>query len=704
MNYLQKIYYPVLFFLISLSALIAPVGFNGLMPPDEIRRAYIEISVVFVVFYFLIIRVNEKSFILIRSPLSLPVVFIILWSAVSVLWALNKYEAFLALANWIPPVIIFFIVSNILLNEKQQFQLLFFILISGFLISCIGFLQHIFGLSLIPQVAPPAATFGNKNQAAQYMTLTFPLALYVFLFNNNKRILYLTSVFLPFILSFSIIASSRANWIAITAEIILFFYLIRKQNYKLLFNNKDRKIGAVIFFILFLFLINQKPSMYGDMQDRIGSVINQISLEEKSVNNRLLMWFNSWPLIKENILIGTGIGNWRIFYPKYANSVYFDRLMSEGWLHPHAHNDLLEIIASLGLVGFFLFCFLFYQLIKQFREMYTKDEASNYAAMVSLISIVGIIINSLFSFPLKLPLAPYIFMVFLGIISNSIFRKNAFDKLNDYPENIKYSIEKNLIATGDKKSYVQIDQKILFVFIIFTLIGAYFVINKNISWIKARLHYSKALVYNENKNGDLVVYETEKALKLNNFNDFQYNELVTGLIYKKEYEKALNILNNLRKTRPYNPMVIANTALCYNYLNNYKKSNEIIFELLSMIPNHNFSINILDDNIKKIMDSNYSLSFFQSLTEKEPRNTRVQERLGMLAEKMGRYDISEKAFRNQLSFEPESADAHANLAVILYYHMSKKDEAISHFKKAIEYNPNHKQAENIKKLIQGSVQ
>ncbi|UCD88087.1 MAG: hypothetical protein JSV01_10215 [Desulfobacterales bacterium] len=140
------------------------------------QSAFIQVGVVFLFFVWLIKSFMGQRCLILKSPINLPILAFVLWSLVSFSYAHNRYEAFAAWRPLAASALMFFLVINENYEKRRLIQLLAAVFISGCTCAFLGIAQHLLGLSWVPQVTPPAATFANKNMAAQFVVLTFPLA------------------------------------------------------------------------------------------------------------------------------------------------------------------------------------------------------------------------------------------------------------------------------------------------------------------------------------------------------------------------------------------------------------------------------------------------------------------------------------------------------------------------------------------------
>ena len=175
----------------------------------------------------------------------------------------------------------------------------------------------------------------------------------------NERIivkyLLLTACFL--LLASLFFTFSRGAWAGLIAGllIILGLAIIKKD---LVGQKKLLEIilaGSVLVFILF--------NLYGDLV--LTRLSQDTRLEVKSSQERVESYGEAWSMIKDNWLLGVGIGNYGIKNNKPS------------WYFQPAHNVFLLVWAEVGIIGLLFFiAFLFftsYFLLKKWRANNTYD-------------------------------------------------------------------------------------------------------------------------------------------------------------------------------------------------------------------------------------------------------------------------------------------------------------------------------------------
>ena len=117
---------------------------------------------------------------------------------------------------------------------------------------------------------------------------------------------------------------------AILSTIIVLLLLISFFVYKLIVNKSDyNKISFqilkiispyVIAFLLNIFATNFANDKYRKVA--ITDTLGKISFTEQSSNGRFNYWGDAWEYIKENPILASGLGNWKIESIDKGNIIY----------------------------------------------------------------------------------------------------------------------------------------------------------------------------------------------------------------------------------------------------------------------------------------------------------------------------------------------------------------------------------------------
>jgi len=275
-------------------------------------------------------------------------------------------------------------------------------------------------------------TFVNRNHLSGFLEMVIPLTVGLVIAKINlfslegmewrRKLLQLSEkgIARNFIISLSIIvmaiaiifSKSRSGVFLLIFSFLLFFelsilYIGRTQAQRKWIKN----------FLKVVFLIITLISLYIG----IGSMIERFSLERLLKEKRPVYWANTIDIFTDYPLMGTGLGTFPSIYPDMEQSGQLIRLY-------HAHNDYLEYLSELGIIGFILLLSgIFYMLIKSFliwRER--RHPEVKGLALGGIIAIICILLHSITDFNLHIPANMLVFSVVISLtMVTAFYRKRV---------------------------------------------------------------------------------------------------------------------------------------------------------------------------------------------------------------------------------------------------------------------------------------
>jgi O-antigen ligase len=274
-------------------------------------------------------------------------------------------------------------------------------------------------------------TFVNRNHLSGYLEMIMPLAIGLIiaridLFSSSsltwrKKLLRfsekgLSTNFLLFLgvvlMAIAIIYSkSRSGVFIMVFTFILFFGLtaIYFEIYKL---RKER----IKNFLMVAFLLTVFISLYVG----IDAMLDRFSLDKLLHEGRPTYWAHTMRTFSDFPLFGTGLGTFGALYPNL-----------EGEAGPfsivHAHNDYLEYLSELGLIGFALLLggIIFVAVISFLSWSSRKHPGVKGLALGGIVSIICILIHSITDFNLHIPANMVLFSVILPLTMVTAFYKRS---------------------------------------------------------------------------------------------------------------------------------------------------------------------------------------------------------------------------------------------------------------------------------------
>lgn len=278
---------------------------------------------------------------------------------------------------------------------------------ASILVSLIGFYQLYLELEIVSEkgldLYKLKSTFGHRNLWATFSVLS--LAFLVFAFQYFKgfwkwlsALAILNTVFWIYFLE------SRSAWISLGVFVLFtalfWFFHIKRIKLSRFFS---KVYGLVLCLGLGLAFFVYYHSANNKLQSQeLGFDIPVGKESEKSftVQERVLLWKGTGLMIQDNSLLGVGLGNWKIQFPKYGSDIWRARQGLVQFQRPH--NDFLWVLSEQGILGLisyvFMFLVMFYFGFKNSEndKLSTNERAFN---RILLAGILGYLSISLFSFP-----------------------------------------------------------------------------------------------------------------------------------------------------------------------------------------------------------------------------------------------------------------------------------------------------------------
>lgn len=208
--------------------------------------------------------------------------------------------------------------------------------------------------------------------------------------NNNTKI-----YFILFSIFYSICLISGIKKAIVFPFVFLFFFL--NEEYK---GNALKKVvylfGIFLLFFLVGYFIFNNPILYELVGVRFEGLLNFFTGQGRvdgSTRTRFGLINDAWTIFKENPLLGVGLGSFREVTK----------------FNVYAHNNFMELLASLGIVGFLFFYWLpIYLIFKIKNSKILNDKYSQLffsVIITNLIHDIGTISYYRFSFIIPLCLA-----------------------------------------------------------------------------------------------------------------------------------------------------------------------------------------------------------------------------------------------------------------------------------------------------------
>ena len=658
-----------------------PRCINVFLPAKELLA---EILVLLALMFWGFRMINRGELKLISTPLNFPILSFMAICLLSLIWSNSFFISLKELPLFLTGPLLYFIITNNISDEQQINRILNIILIVGGLFGIYGILQyngidfafwtgnigrhHVFGL------------FGNVNYFAEYLIVPLPLAISLFFTVQNRthKILLLVGILVmggSLILTFT-----RGSYLAIgISSIFMFLLYLASRGKSFIREYKKIFILALAFIILatFIFVIPNPLNKPGTVISKINSRVSVTQLtQSSSIKRRIAIWKFTVMMIKDHPLLGSGIGTF-----KYNSLKYQAQFFSQGenrTLYPHGfpdktHNEYLQLWAELGIIGLGIFIWLMVsyfnygiKLLKKIKDNYKQG------IIIGLMgSIMAVLVDGIFGFPLHLPTTIVLFWLVLGL-TVAVGLKNEVNarEINTVKKNYT-GIEKG--EKEDKQKPERINYKqgnisrfktLLYILIILlTVFLCITVIRPFIA--RTYWYYGNREMRRENLNGAIEFYN--EGLKWDPYLGQAYYNIGKIFQGKKIYSLALEYFDKATKYVDFSDLP-QDIALIY-----LKKGQ-------------------LDEAVIKLK---------QAITYQKDEKSMVPlySELGNTYLRLKRYKPAETAFKDAIKINPDFVNAHYGLAGA-YLNQNKVEEALVELQKVIELAPDSLEANYARDTLQ----
>ena len=609
---------------------------------------------------------KKEEFKIISNPLNIPVLSFIIICVLSLIWSDSPFISLKELPLFLSGPLLYFVIVNNIYNERQINRIIGAVIIVGALFGIYGILQYngidfsfwignygrgkVFGL------------FGNAGYFAEYLMLTLPIAVSLFLVSKNKMIKLLFLIGILAISSSIVFTFTRTPYLSIVISFIfmLFLFLISRGK-ELIKENK--KIFIVIFLVIIIIIslivvpnpLNKPGTVISKIKDRAS--INQLT-QGYEIKRRVATWKFTTLLIKDHPLLGSGIGSF-----KYNSLRYQAKFFDQGnnrTIYPYGiagktHNEYLQLAAELGIIGLIIFIWLMFvyfyyglKILKREKERYKQG------VIIGLMgSVMAFLIDSIFWFPLHHSFTSSLFWLCLGLLVVMGLKEDT----------AVYKSEPNKKITNTKNDIYQFKPLLFICIILLTAVLSTFVSRPFI----ARMYWYNGFKEIEKENWDKAIKKYEEALSWDPYLGEIYYDIGKILQNKELYGVASEYLEKAEK---------------------YIDHPDLPFDLAIIY-------------LKSGMLEEAAIKLRQAISYQPDGKSMLPlyAELGNTYLKLKRYKPAEIVLKDALKIDPDFINAHYGLAGA-YLNQNKVEEALVELQKVIELAPDSQEANYAQGIMQ----
>ena len=731
--------------LISPFLLFGKIHNASLLP----KYAFIQTAALGLVAIWFFGRFREGQLSINRRALYPPLLLFIGWSLLSLVWASSRYIGFNVWTQWFACTLIFFLVVQTVRSEQDVRILFTAITWAGTGTALIGIAQYLGEYDGIYQAAGPAATFMNKNMAAQFVVLAIPGAVSLLAMARQRSTLWLSTISLSILTAFLFYTFTRAAWLAFAGQLAVLgatLFIIQLRKVKLiadqipprpLLSRAERSLAAATGLLATFVLINTTPE---GLKWRIDDAFYYLSgiktatsffrtieretahpqiqkakeaptTEESpasemgsrqtrtrgsdTVGLRLTWWWNTFEMIKGKPLLGTGLNNFQVFYPLTQLKGKRDRQLELFLLLESPHSDLLQLTAELGII--FIICLVWFacNVVQAIHRILSNpvSQDQRWVGIVSAAAIVGLGVNMGFSFPLYRSLPPLLLAVYSAVLFRLVPTQSAAkgDGQRRISRKDRHKISHRLgVSRGKSVALV-----CWLTFSIATLTWAVL----QYRWLRADYlftHQRRALVREDPREN---IHWGNQVLQLNPFRLDAQDYMGRAFIDIGKLDLALEHLRSYHEANPNATFNLYNLARCLERKKDYEAAFELVQHALAILPEEGRLHDSRGRLLRAMGRANEAWKAFRTAARLSRRDHEIRHNLGTHAHSMGLFDEAAEAFEKALALDETYAPSQKWLGLTYVFKLDRPKEGVRHLKRALELDPDIVNAEQMRRVI-----
>ncbi|MBI5206791.1 MAG: O-antigen ligase family protein [Candidatus Firestonebacteria bacterium] len=345
-----------------------------------------QITIVLIFFVWIGKMIYTKKIDFIPTSVFIPAIIYILINILGVIFGINLQRGLHELAGLLL-IIVFFITVNLV--KKEDLKLLVNLLIlASTIFALIGIYQYIEinkGFINIHSIRIQGL-LGSIFDFAWFLVYVILLSISVLWQMEQNIYENLFLLFAILIMSIALVFTyTRGAWLGLISGILLISFI------------KDKRIILpVIFLIVLIAYIN--PSFI----ERVKTIPD---LKMSSNNIRLEIWDKGIKIIKDNPILGVGMGNYSLAADK--NGKYP--------VHDHSHNNYIQQGVNAGIPGLAAFFWMIWCLLNEGYK-YIKENINNNISIGCFAGLVSFLVSGFVDYSLKNDISITLFWFLMGLM------------------------------------------------------------------------------------------------------------------------------------------------------------------------------------------------------------------------------------------------------------------------------------------------
>lgn len=298
-------------------------------------------------------------------------ILLLFYASISIIWAEHQDAAFAYVISLIQVVLLGICLSIYIKTEDDAERVM-----SYYIVGCVT-------MAIRTLLSTPVSSWGSGrlvlttyhvNEMANMCTYAAIMAM-AFLFKDitkKRKLVYGIALLLMVFLI--ILSAAKKNMLCLPVMLVVVFFISQKSMGKFMSN----LLLAVIVIWIVLIVASEYMDIFEFAFDRLSNIESLITgsgIIDKSTSEREYLMSTAVEVFKNNPIFGVGINNYRFF-----NNIGY-----------YAHNNYLELAASLGIIGVIIYYSMYVCIGLNLFLYWKMNSKFHNAAITTLILCLSIL-------------------------------------------------------------------------------------------------------------------------------------------------------------------------------------------------------------------------------------------------------------------------------------------------------------------------
>jgi len=386
----------------------------------------------------------------------IPVLLFCGWALLTLMWASNPYKGLELIGKIAMGPVAYLGVLTLVRSRREIRGILYLTIWTMVLVAGYGFLQY-FEVIFLPKdqygEADPSTTIGLTNFVVEYMMPFLLTAPILFVLERRRWVRALLLFAAGVIITYLVISRNRAAMVGLFMQILLLLVVcvVVVWRYRDRFGLSRQKVAAAALAVVLVLVGVFGGTVAGQrVVHRFASLFAPVAAEQQADTGETSAWarlgqriaagvqrddatwfrVQTWRQALANMyptqpIAGFGLANLEVEFPRFYTPWLERMTLNNNTRVVRAHNEYIQALIDLGLIGYLLFFFVLIQLIRTVWDAFVRSRGVRDLLLWMALSLgfIGVAVEMFFAFPLQVPSSSVYFFVAMALIE--VYRRIA---------------------------------------------------------------------------------------------------------------------------------------------------------------------------------------------------------------------------------------------------------------------------------------